>query len=246
MTRALLAPLAVALLLPGLAGASERGAIVLDGERREVRWNDGDSFGFEGPGGGKRDRQRARVTDYNTLENFGPVHRWGGWDRWELFELSQQASKVAAAKAWACTSSGAPDKYGRLLVRCPELAKELVRQGHAMVFAVGGAAPEDLLALQKDAQRRKAGMWRKGVPSRVVSGAHSETEGEGYDRVVDTATGVAEARAHERTYETCDEVCVGEGAEAACYVYVPFKRRYRDPPPCLTDPKVKPRPPSPR
>ena len=93
------------------------------------------------------------------------------------------------------------------------------------------------------AQKRKAGMWAKGVPPRLITSAHSVVEGKGYNRVVDTATGKAEIVEHQETFETCDQVCAGEGESASCFVYVPFKRRYKDPPPCISDPKVPPRPP---
>jgi endonuclease YncB( thermonuclease family) len=222
------------------AGTFHSGELVLDGEKVAVSWNDGDSFRIES---GERRKTRARLMDVNTLESYGPVHRWGSWGRWELYALSLESAKICAAKSWACTSEGKPDRFGRTLVRCPALAKELVRLGHAMVFAVDAPAPPELVLLQRQAQRQGAGMWKNGVPPRIVSGAHSSLEGAGYDRIVDTRTGKAEAVAHQKAYETCEEVCVGEGKGEACLVYVPFKRRYRDPPPCLTNPRVSPKPP---
>ena len=148
-------------------------------------------------------------------------------------------------KPWTCTITGRPDRYGRALVRCPELARTLVRRGHAMVFALDEPPPSDLVALQLDAQRRKVGMWRLGVPSLIVTGVHSvlEGEGRGYDRVVSTRSGRARALAHSSAYETCEDVCVGTGQDESCLVYVPFRRRYREPPPCLTDPRISPIPP---
>jgi micrococcal nuclease len=232
----------LALALPATAGAGSfyPGSLVLDGEEIQVSWNDGDSFRIEG---GARQKTRARLMDVNTLESYGPVHRWGKWGRWELYALAQESAKICAAKSWTCTTDGKPDRFGRLLVRCPALAKELVRLGHAMVFAVDAPAVPALVQAQKEAQRQAAGMWRMGVPPRIVTGAHSSLEGAGYDRVVDTRSGAAEAVAHQRVYETCEEVCVGLGKDEACFVYVPFKRRYREPPPCLTNPRVSPRPP---
>jgi endonuclease YncB( thermonuclease family) len=237
--------LGLCLLAPALAGAGEfvPGELVLDGHRVGVKWNDGDSFAItEGP----LRKKKARLMDVNTLEDYGPVHRWGEWTRWQLFALAMESASVSASQAWSCTTSGAPDRYGRLLVRCPALARELVRQGQAMVFAVDATPPAELVAVQREAQKRGAGMWRKGVPPLIVSGAHSALEGKGYDRVVDTRTGETRVIAHDLAYETCQDVCVGEGKEQSCLVYVPFKKRYRDPPPCLTNPKIAPLPARPR
>jgi endonuclease YncB( thermonuclease family) len=238
----LLVPL-VALCVASTARADfVSGELILDGSRISVSWNDGDSFRVSD---GALKKTRARLADVNALENYGPVHRWGGWNRWELYSLSQQSARVCVSQAWTCTTLAAPDRYGRKLVRCPALARELVKLGQAMVFAVDEPARPELVLAQKDAQRRGAGMWNKGVPSRLISGAHSALEfdgGKGYDRIVDTATGKAEAVPHSRAYETCEDVCVGEGKDESCLVYVPFKRRYHEPPPCLTNPRIEPRP----
>ncbi len=244
-TRSFLLALCLALvLLPPLSARAEflEGTIVLDGQQRTVSWNDGDSFSFRE---GRRGRRRARLVDVNTLENFGPVHQWGSWSRIELYALSLQPGRLAASRTWKCTSGPSVDGYGRLLVRCPDLARELVKRGQAMVFAVDAPASPDLLAAQRLAQKRKLGMWRKGVPPRLITSAHSVLEGKGYNRVVDTRTGKAEAVDHAEAYETCEKVCVGQGKDASCLVFVPFKRRYEDVPACLTDPKIQPLPPRP-
>jgi hypothetical protein len=107
-----------------------------------------------------------------------------------------------------------------------------------MVFAVDAPAEERLLAAQRRAGAARLGMWAGGVPPRVPSSVHSADEpGLGprgaYDRIVDTRTGAAVAQPHDRTYRTCEEVCVGEGRERACLLYVPFERRYRNRPACL-------------
>ncbi|MGC4122474.1 MAG: thermonuclease family protein [Myxococcales bacterium] len=128
-------------------------------------------------------------------------------------------------------------------MRCPDLARELVQQGLAMVFAVDAAASKDLLSAQAQAQKKKAGMWKKGVPPRLISSAHSVLEGKGYNRIVDTKTGQATAEEHAEAFETCDQICTSEGRDASCLMFVPFKRRYTDPPACLTDPRLAPRPP---
>lgn len=224
----------------GTEAPRARATLVLDGERVEVSWSDGDSFRVSrGPQKGVR----ARLVGVNTLETFGPVQFWGGWDRHDLLAFARTSKSIPVRESWECARSGRRDQYGRELVRCPELERELVRLGHAMVFAVDGAADPALLAVQRDAQGRKAGMWAKGVPPQIVSTAHSAAEGRGYDRLVDTRTGAATVRSHHTVYGVCEEVCVGSGAERACFVYVPYERRHKNRPPCLAKPQTERRQP---
>lgn len=238
------AALIVALLVPALllpapararGGRAAEGRVVLDGEAARVRWIDGDTFRVvDGP----RRGTLARLAGVNALETFGPVHRWGGWAPEELLGLSRGTAAVAAAGTWRCGSAGG-DRYRRLLVECPELAAELVRRGHAMVFAMGGApAAPGLVEAQRRAQAEGAGMWRKGVPPVIVASAHSADERglrgrPAYDRLVDTRTGAAYERRHQLAYAACEEVCTGEGSARACFLYVPYERRFRDRPRCL-------------
>ena len=142
-----------------------------------------------------------------------------------------------------CSIEGKRDAYHRLLATCPEVAEALVRAGDAMVFAVDGPPDARLVALQRDAQVAGRGMWAFGAPPLLPSSVHSSDEPDmgprgAYDRIVDTRTGVTEARPHGRTYRTCEEVCVGAGPDRACMVYVPFARRYRDRPACLRRPRT--------
>jgi hypothetical protein len=174
----------------------------------------------------------------NALETYGPVHRWGGLPGSYYLDLAKRSAALAASVAVRCETSGAADGYGRLLATCPEVSEALVRAGQAMVFAVDGPPEPRLLVLQRDAQRLKVGMWAGGAPPLLPTSVHSVGEaGLGprgaYDRIADTRTGVAEARPHGRTYRLCEEVCVGDGAERACMVYVPYERRYRGRPACL-------------
>jgi micrococcal nuclease len=207
--------------------------VVLDGAPVAVRWTDGDTFRILS---GPRHGRSARLLGYNTLETFGPVHRWGSWTPPELLALARAATPVAASRTWSCATAGQEDRYRRLLVACPEAAAELVGRGLAMVYSVGGPADPRLLELQRDAQRRGAGIWAKGVPRGIVTSVHSAAEGnEGgaYNRVVDTRTGVASGRPHGVAYATCVEVCEETEGDRACMVYVPFGRRYRHRPWCL-------------
>lgn len=215
---------------PGPAAAT----VQLDGAATEVRWTDGDTFRIlSGPWRGRS----ARLEGYNALESYGPVHRWGGWSGAELLELARAAARLAPAQCWECTSRPEEDRYRRLLVSCPRAAAELVRRGLAMVYAVGGPADRQLLALQRAAQERRAGMWAKGVPRGIVTSVHSAAEAgaRAYDRVVDTATGMTRERPHRRFYATCQLVCEGAGADRSCMRYVPFERRYRRRPWCLRE-----------
>lgn len=232
--------LAATLMLLALAAPAEArrrprhpaAAVLLDGTATDVRWTDGDTFRIlSGPLRGRS----ARLEGYNALETYGPVHRWGAWSSAELLENGRAAARLPPTATWRCASRGDSDRYGRLLVSCPALAAELVRRGLAMAYAVGGPADPGLLAVQREAQRRGAGMWARGVPGAIVTSVHSAREGlrPAYDRVVDTATGATSQRRHRASYATCQLVCVGAGADRSCMRYVPFERRYRGRPWCL-------------
>jgi endonuclease YncB( thermonuclease family) len=232
---AALAPPARAAETPRAGGAPTRTIVALGGVPTEVRWTDGDSFVVLSGGYAGR---RARLAGVNALEAHGPVHRLGASDGRALLRIAERSAAVAAAAGGRCEANGAEDGYGRLLVRCPEAAEALVRTGHAMVLAVDGPPDPGLVALQADAQRRRAGIWSGGAPRLVPTSVHSAGEaGLGprgaYDRIADTRTGASQVRSHDRVYRTCEEVCVGDGADRACMVYVPYERHYRNRPPCL-------------
>jgi len=226
--------LALALLL---AASPTRGEVVLDGAPVAVRWTDGDGFRvLEGP----RRGERGRLSAVNALEAYGPVHRWGRWTAAELFAIAKGSAAEAAKGRWTCRS-GKRDGYGRTLVDCPEAALALVEAGVAMVFAVEGRPDPALLAAQRRAQAAGAGIWRGGVPPRIPTSLHSADEpglAAPYDRIADTATGIAAAVPHREVRATCQEVCVGEGEARACMVHVPYERRYRGKPACLRLPRA--------
>ncbi len=242
MLRASLAlVLALGLALPPPAGARPRrgrgahGAVVLDGERVPVRWTDGDSFRILG---GRFEGLAARLEGVNALETFGPVHRIAGASGAELLALAKASAPFAAAREWRCDVKGRRDRYGRLLAACPDAAAALVAEGYAMVLAIDGPADPRLVAAQRAAQARRAGIWAGGAPPLVPTSLHSADEPElgrqgAYDRLADTRTGEARARPHGRTYGLCEEVCVGEGEDRACMIYVPYARRFRGRPGCL-------------
>jgi endonuclease YncB( thermonuclease family) len=202
---------------------------VLDGERVPVRWTDGDGFRVEG---GRLRGVAARLAGVNALEIYGPVHRFARAAPEDLLALARQSAGIAASGERRC-ASGKRDRYGRLLVDCPDAARELVRRGHAMVFAVDRPADPDLLEAQRAAQAAGAGMWAWGVPRAIVTSAHSAADG-GYDRLVDPHTGRSEVRRHGRSHEPCAWVCApGDGEPPSCLLHVPYTRRYRDRPACL-------------
>lgn len=214
--------------------AQTAGTVLLDGTQVPVKWSDGDTFRITE---GERAKTSARLTGFNTLEDYGPVHRWGEWTPAELHALSQAPEAFLSSRQWTCKASGEQDKYKRLLVDCPDVAQALVGEGLAMVFAIDERPDERLLQAQHAAQEAKKGMWKKGVPPLVVTSLHSVDEGRGYNRVVDTKTGVARVREHESRYEVCQEVCEGPEDRPSCMLYVPFERRYKNQPPCLRAPR---------
>lgn len=215
---------------------SQKGTVLLNGEKAVVNWSDGDSFRIlEGPFA----QTGTRLVGYNTLESYGPVHRWGGWTAMELYLLQKEAAPFLASKEWKCEADGKRDGYKRLLVQCPLAALELVQKGYATAYAVEGTrADPELLEAQRTAQARKVGIWAKGVPNGIVTSLHSLGEEGGksdkaYNRVVDTRTGDALKREHKDTYEVCQEVCVETDGTSSCMVFVPFERRYKNRADCL-------------
>jgi endonuclease YncB( thermonuclease family) len=194
-----------------------------------VRWSDGDSFKFKS---GPHEGSGVRLVGFNTLESYGPVHRWGDWSAAELYGIASTSKDYAASRVWNCSSSGEKDGYGRLLVDCPDAAEALILAGHAHAFSMEGPSPDALVKAQAKAQRSRRGIWQKGVPQSVLTSIHSITEGAGYNRRVDTATGESTLRKHLERFAICEEVCSG-GAAGSCMVYVPYAQRYRDKPDCL-------------
>lgn len=213
------------------------GAIILNGKRVAVRWSDGDSFTFLD---GEYTGQDTRLFGYNTLESYGPVHRWGSWSREELYTLTKADAAFCASKEWECTTSGEPDAYQRILVTCPKLGLEMVRKGRGLAYAIRGKPDPLVLDAMHQAQRAGRGIWEKGVPKGLITALHSFSENTdsryetSSNRILDTHTGEAPLRKHKDTYEVCQEVCLTTEGDWSCMVYVPYERRYKNRPPCLT------------
>ena len=219
--------------LAGDGGGAFDGHIRLGGNRIAVHWADGDSFEFTQ---GARKGKETRLIGFNTLESYGPVHRWGDWTGRELWGLSKKAGKFAAKREWDCTTTGKRDAYNRLLVDCPELRRHLVRRGLAHLFAYDDPADPAELELQKTARIDEVGMWAKGRPEVIVTSVHSAGGGSsGSMRIVQARTGETKMVGHRTELSVCDELCHGDKWTGSCMTYVPYKRRY-DPakkPECL-------------
>lgn len=204
--------------------------VVLNGVRLAVRWHDGDSFTFWPSKNtvlpkGSAKRMRARLFGINTLETYGPVHRWGQWNAAELQQVAQQATKLAQSQTWSCQrKKNAQGGYGRMLVVCPKLNHALLRAGLAHTFFLKGQASPQMLQHQQEAQNKRLGMWQKGIPKAIVASAHSaQARGrKGFYRLASIPNGQATAQYHTQTLKTCDEICL----MGSCLRHVPYKARY--------------------
>ncbi|MCP4872586.1 MAG: nuclease [Proteobacteria bacterium] len=201
------------------------GTILLAGTPTRVLWSDGDSFKFLD---GARAGRGSRLQGYNTLETYGPVHRWGDWTSEELHAFAKESAGVAASRAWECTTKGLPDKYGRLLVECPDLRRHMIRTGTGHVYPFDEEPDPELVELQLQARLDEIGMWEKGRPEVILTSVKPFTEARGgQDWFVNGRTGESGRRGHQSEYQVCEEVCIeplrGKGS---CLVYVPFAQRY--------------------
>lgn len=192
-----------------LVAANSQTKVILNGEAVPVHFNDGDSFRVLA---GDFKNAKARLSGYNTLESYGPVHQWGGWTAKELYVLAKMGTYNARDGVWECETDGKTDTYGRILVWCPELAEDQVRRGlaHAMSIDDNPARPE-LVAAQRQAVSERQGIWAHGVPEFVLTSLHSREEdvdGRGtYNRLVSSVDGHSVKWRHRDRYRECDRVC---------------------------------------
>ena len=206
--------------------------IELDGLGISADWDDGDTFAFIDPTTGER--VKARLSGFNTLESYGPVHRWGEWTGEELYRLAKQAGVRAQAGPWSCEKLPGSCGYGRICVTCPELQATLLREGLAHLFMIKGEADPQMIEHQAYAQQTGAGIWAKGVPKELVTSLHSLDEKpdrtQTYNRLISPQTGASTQLHHSENYATCDWVCPSD----SCMLYVPYAQRYGDDrAPCL-------------
>ena len=61
--------------------------------------NDGDTFKILD---GNRKNERVRVTGFNALESYGPVHEWQDNTLNELYNVAALATKTAQNGKWNC------------------------------------------------------------------------------------------------------------------------------------------------
>ncbi len=210
-------------------GAGEA-TILLNRKVTVVRWSDGDSFKFKS---GRFKGNGVRLVGYNSLEAYGPVHRWGDWTAAELYAISSSTKDIASATQWKCITDGSKDSYNRVLVDCPDARQELLRLGHGHVYAFDEDADPADLKLQREARAEGLGIWAKGTPEHIVTSVHSAAEGRGRNRLVSTRTGKTWLNPHQNDYEICQEVCEGPSVSGSCMVYVPYEVRYKNKPACL-------------
>ena len=212
---------------PEPAASPAQPAIVLNGQPIVVDWDDGDTFNSARP---TAEPLKARLAGYNTLESYGPVHRWGEWSSRDLYDIAKDAGQRAGAEVWECQVLPGGGGYGRELVDCPDLRRVMLAEGYAHLFLAGegDTADPDDLAAQKQAQSAGLGIWAKGVPAGILTSLHSLDEKKEqqttYNRVADTATGEALQHWHADTYRPCQEVCDPDAG--SCMLYVPYRERY--------------------
>ena len=198
--------------------------LVLDGKEVAVRWDDGDTFSTAPT---KNEKPiKARLNGFNTLESYGPVHKWDRWRFRTLYKVAKQAGERAASESWNCKTLDGQGGYGRALVDCPDLRLALLTEGLAHNFIIDTAIESKYLSAQAKAVKDRAGMWQKGAPTKIVTSLHSAAEQKDgkkpYDRLVSVRTGLAEKFEHDETYETCQRVC----RSGSCMIYVPFEQRH--------------------
>lgn len=192
------------------AGAEPLTRVFINGAATPVYFNDGDSFRIQsGPFRGSQ----ARLSGYNTLESFGPVHSWGDWTTKEMFSIAKLATLTARRGEWHCEGDGKKDTYGRLLLFCKDLAIHLIKKGLAHTYSVNEEPGDpDLLAAQREAMASRTGMWSHGVPRFVMTSLHSKDEGgdkhgKTSNRLISTVDAHSEKWEHEDTYAECQNVC---------------------------------------
>jgi len=181
----------------------------INGEATPVYYNDGDTWRALG---GPFHRRSARLSGYNTLESYGPVHQWGGWTYKELYVNAKQATYNARRHIWNCNVDGDnKDGYGRILANCADLRESQAKKGLAHIYTIGEPAGRRDVLAQREAMVKRRGMWAKGVPAVILTSLHSADErfdnDENYNRLISSLDGLSAKWKHQETYGECEEVC---------------------------------------
>ncbi len=197
---------------PVQANSDATSLAYVNGQLLRVRFSDGDTFRMQG---GPFPNANARLAGFNTLESYGPVHRWGSWHPYELFVNAKQATLNARRGIWHCFGDGERDGYGRVLLDCPDLAVDQIRKGFAHAMNIDDTpAPAPYIRAQQEAIRERRGMWAHGVPEFIMTSLHSIDEypelSSAMNRMVSTRDGHSERLHHEETYGECEWVCAIE------------------------------------
>lgn len=200
----------VAFLLAAPAIADPLTRVTINGAVTPVSFNDGDSFRIQaGPFKGAQ----ARLSGYNTLESFGAVHSWGSWTAKELYAIAKLATQTARRGSWSCEGDGKKDGYGRLLLFCRDLAKDLISKGLAHNYSVDeNPGDAELQEAQRQAMKARIGMWAHGVPRYIMTSLHSKAEGgdkngKTSNRLISTSDAHSDKWEHEDDYQECQKVC---------------------------------------
>lgn len=212
MRSPVIAALVVASALTLSAGASAEPLtkVFVNGAVTPVYFNDGDSFRIQaGPYRGTQ----SRLSGYNTLESFGPVHSWGTWTEKEMHVIAKMATHEAQLGVWHCEGDGKKDGYGRLLLFCKDLALHLISKGLAHTYSVNEEPGDpDLLKVQREAMAARRGMWAHGIPRFIVTSLHSKSEGGDKNgvtsnRLISTTDAHSDKWVHNDDYAECQKVC---------------------------------------
>lgn len=205
---ALVVSIALSLAVEGRAEPMTK--VFINGSATPVYFNDGDSFRIQaGPFKGTQ----SRLSGYNTLESFGPVHQWGTWTEKEMYAVAKMATHEAQLGVWNCEGDGKKDGYGRLLLFCKDLALHLIGKGLAHTYSVDEHPGDpDLLKVQHEAMAAKRGMWAHGIPRYIVTSLHSKSEGgdkngQTSNRLISTTDAHTEKWVHNDEYQECQRVC---------------------------------------
>ena len=194
---------------PTVTAAEPQTKVFINGKPAPVFFNDGDSFRVLG---GTYKATKARLAGYNTLESYGAVHSWGDWTEKEMYVIAKMATLRARKGVWHCETDGDTDTYGRMLLWCPDLAVDLVRNGYAHAMSINDdPGKPELVEAQRLAIQEKKGLWAHGVPAFILTSIHSveeDVDGHGtYNRLVSSDDAHSVKWKHTTRHSECDKVC---------------------------------------